>query len=182
MVALSTIPGYDRLMTGPATKPPASKPDSRQLDDLELAAWRGLLFTYRNLAAAIDGRLEREHQLSLSSYEVLLLLSKEDDNALRMGALADQLLLSRSGLTRLVDRLVARGLLERHTCPADRRGTYARLTEAGRKKFREARPTNLAAIREQFVSKLDDGELEFLAGVWGRFEESGEQPADPDGC
>ena len=93
-----------------ATRATASKPDSRQLDELELAAWRGMLFAYRNMTTAIDERLEREHELSLSSYEVLLLLSRADDNSLRMGELADQLLLSRSGLTRLVDRLVARGL------------------------------------------------------------------------
>ncbi len=149
------------------------KADTRQLDGNELVAWRGMLFTYRNLTAAIDARLEREHDLSLSSYEVLLLLSKAPDNSLRMGALADQLLLSRSGLTRLVDRLVARGLLERHTCPVDRRGTYARLTEAGVEKFREARPTNLAAIREHFVSRLDDDDLENLASAWGKLEDPG---------
>lgn len=181
MVALSTISGYDRAMASSATRAPASKPDSRQLDELELAAWRGMLFAYRNMTAAIDERLEREHELSLSSYEVLLLLSKADDNALRMGALADQLLLSRSGLTRLVDRLVARGLLERHTCDLDRRGTYARLTDAGRKKFDEARPTNLAAIREQFVARLEDGDLEDLARVWSRLEQPGDEPDDP-GC
>ena len=89
---------------------------------------------------------------------------------MRMGDLADQLLLSRSGLTRLVDRMVARGLVERHTCPDDRRGTYARLTEAGMKKFREARPTNLAAIREQFVSRLDDDDLEDLARIWAKLD------------
>jgi DNA-binding MarR family transcriptional regulator len=166
------------MATSP-TRAPAAKPDSRQLDELEFSAWRGLLFAYRNMTAAIDERLEREHDLSLSSYEVLLLLSKAEDNALRMGVLADELLISRSGLTRLVDRMVARGLLERHTCDLDRRGTYARLTEAGRKKFEQARPTNLAAIREQFVDKLEDGDLEDLARVWGRLEQPGAEPADP---
>jgi DNA-binding MarR family transcriptional regulator len=168
-------------MASSATRAPASKTDSRQLDELELAAWRGMLFAYRNMTSAIDERLEREHELSLSSYEVLLLLSRADDNALRMGELADELLLSRSGLTRLVDRMVARGLLERHTCSADRRGTYARLTDAGRKKFSDARPTNLAAIREQFVDRLEEDDLEDLARVWSRLEEPGEEP-DDSGC
>ena len=175
MVALSTIPGYDHSMatTTETAEPAAAEPDSRQLDGRELAAWRGLLFRYRNMTAAIDERLEREHGLSLSSYEVLLLLSMASDHSLRMGNLADQLLLSRSGLTRLVDRMVARGLLERHTCPDDRRGTYARLTDAGMEKFREAQPTNLAAIREQFLSRLDDDDLENLARAWDRLDDSG---------
>ncbi len=164
-------------MASSATRARASKPDSRQLDELELAAWRGMLYAYRNTTTAIDERLVREHELSLGSYEVLLLLSKAEDNALRMGALADQLLLSRSGLT----RLVARGLLERHTCDLDRRGTYARLTDAGRRKFDEARPTNLAAIREQFIDRLEEGDLDDLARVWSRLEEPGEEPDDP-GC
>lgn len=147
--------------------------DSRQLDAGELAAWRGMLFAYRELTSAIDERLEREHGLSLSSYEVLLLLSLAPDQALRMGALAERLLLSRSGLTRLVDRMVARGLVERHTCSDDRRGTYARLTDAGREKFRAAQPTNLAAIREVFVSRLEARDLDDLARVWGRLDDSG---------
>jgi DNA-binding MarR family transcriptional regulator len=155
--------------------------DTRQLDDLELAAWRGMLFAYRNLTAAIDARLEREHDLSLSSYEVLLVLSKEEQHAMRMGNLADLLLLSRSGLTRLVDRMVARGLLERHTCADDRRGTYARLTDAGIAMFRKAQPTNLAAIRELFLSRLDPADLEDLARAWERLDEGGEEPAEP-GC
>jgi DNA-binding MarR family transcriptional regulator len=167
-------------MAETAEKPEtAESPDSRQLDDLELAAWRGMLFAYRNMTAAIDERLEREHGLALSSYEVLLLLSRAPENSLRMGNLADLLLLSRSGLTRLVDRLAARGLVERHTCSSDRRGTFARLTEAGCEAFERARPTNLAGIREQFVSRLDLDDLEDLARVWDRLD-AGEPPDGGD--
>ncbi|KAA0271973.1 MAG: MarR family transcriptional regulator [Acidobacteria bacterium] len=155
------------------------RPDSRQLDPLELAAWRGMLFAYRNMTAAIDERLEHDHDLSLGSYEVLLLLSSAPEQSMRMGRLADGLLLSRSGLTRLIDRMVARGLVERHTCSEDRRGTWARLTEAGAERFRRARPTNLAAIREQFVSRLDRDDLERLARVWEKLEGSGAGPEDP---
>jgi DNA-binding MarR family transcriptional regulator len=164
-----------------ATTGTPSRPDSRQLDRLELAAWRGMLFAYRDMTTAIDERLEREHDLSLSSYEVLLLLSRAPERSMRMGQLADGLLLSRSGLTRLVDRMVARGLVERHTCSEDRRGTWARLTEAGAERFREARPTNLAAIREQFVSKLDEDDLERLASIWEKLDCAGTGPEDP-GC
>jgi DNA-binding MarR family transcriptional regulator len=182
MVALSTIPGRIARMAATTQSPSRpSRPDSRQLDPLELAAWKGMLFAYRNMTTAIDERLEREHELSLSSYEVLLLLSRAPERSMRMGQLADGLLLSRSGLTRLVDRMVARGLVERHTCSDDRRGTWARLTEAGAETFRRAQPTNLAAIREQFVSKLDEADLERLASVWEKLEDGGSEPADA-GC
>jgi DNA-binding MarR family transcriptional regulator len=144
--------------------------DTRQLDGLELSAWKGMLFAYRRATVAIDERLEREHDLTLSSYEVLLILSREPEHSLRMGQLAELLLLSRSGLTRLVDRLVGRGLVERHTCSDDRRGTYAKLTDAGFAKFEEARPTNLAAIREQFVDRLEPEDLADLARVWRRLD------------
>jgi len=162
-----------------ATTETPSRPDSRQLDPLELAAWRGMLFAYRNMTTAIDERLEREHDLSLSSYEVLLLLSSAPERSMRMGQLAEGLLLSRSGLTRLIDRMVARGLVERHTCSEDRRGTWARLTDAGAAKFRQARPANLAAIREQFVSRLDESDLERLASVWEKLEDPGAEPEGP---
>jgi DNA-binding MarR family transcriptional regulator len=161
-----------------ATTETPTRPDASQLDALELAAWKGMLLAYRNLTTAIDERLEREHELSLSSYEVLLMLSGAPERSMRMGALADGLLLSRSGLTRLVDRMVARGLVERHTCSEDRRGTWARLTAAGAEKFRQARPTNLAAIREQFVSRLDESDLERLASVWEKLEDPGAEPGD----
>ncbi len=159
----------------------SAEPDSRQLGELELAAWRGLLVAYRNMTAAIDGRLEREHGLALSSYEVLLLLSKAPDDSLRMGELAELLMLSRSGLTRLVDRLAARGFVERHTCPNDRRGTYARLTDAGVEKLEQARPTNLAGIREQFLSRLEEDDLEHLARIWDRLA-AVDGEADQSGC
>jgi len=168
MVAPSTIARYDRHVE--AAQQRRGQTGSHQLDEIELAAWKGMLFAYRNATVAIDERLEREHDLTLSSYEVLLILSRQQGEAMRMGQLAEQLLLSRSGLTRLVDRLVKRGLVERHTCSNDRRGTYAKLTAAGIERFEEARPTNLAAIREQFVSRLEPQDLEDLARVWRRLE------------
>lgn len=142
--------------------------DGRQLDERELAAWRGLLITHSRVIAALDEELEREHGLALGSYEVLLQLAGSPEHSLRMGTLADRLLLSRSGLTRLVDRLVARGLVERHSCPSDRRGTYARLTDEGRKRFDESRPTHLRGVRQHFLGLLDDGDMERLAATWER--------------
>ena len=146
--------------------------DSR-LKPRELAAWRGMLAAHSRVTATLDEELEREHGLPLGSYEVLLLLSETPDNSLRMGALADGLLLSRSGLTRLVDRLAARGLVERDSCPDDRRGTFARLTPAGRELFEQARPTHLRGVREHFLSHLDDADLANLARAWEKVSRAG---------
>jgi DNA-binding MarR family transcriptional regulator len=144
----------------------AERTATELLDERELAAWRGMLVTHSRLIAALDDELEREHGLTLGSYEVLLQLAEEPDRSLRMGALAERLLLSRSGLTRLVDRLAARGLVERHSCPSDRRGTYARLTPAGEEAFERARPTHLQGVREHFLDRLGDRDLERLAAIW----------------
>jgi DNA-binding MarR family transcriptional regulator len=142
--------------------------DTPLLDERELAAWRGFLATHRQLIAELDAELEREHGLALVSYEVLLHLNEAEEHSLRMGELADRLLLSRSGLTRLVDRLAARGLVERHSCPSDRRGTFARLTPEGIERFEEARPTHLRGVREHFIDRIPPRDLDRLAAVWQR--------------
>jgi DNA-binding MarR family transcriptional regulator len=151
----------------------ATKLDGSALDARELAAWRGLLVTHSRIVAALDEELEREHGLPLGSYEVLLNLAEAPDNSLRMGELAERLLLSRSGLTRLVDRLATRGLVERHSCPSDRRGTYARLTPAGMELFRRARPTHLRGVRELFLGPLSATDQDRLAAIWEKVDRSG---------
>ncbi len=138
------------------------------LDEAELAAWRGMLLVHRRVTAALDEELEREHGLALGSYEVLLHLSAAPEGSLRMGDLAGKLLISPSGVTRLVDRLARRGLVERTSCPNDRRGTFARLTEEGERRFEEARPTHMRGIREHFLSHLDGDDRERLAAIWER--------------
>ncbi len=147
--------------------------DANALEPRELAAWRGMLQVHSRVIAAHDEELEREHGLPLGSYEVLLHLADAPEHSLRMGALADGLLLSRSGLTRLVDRLAARGLVERHSCPDDRRGTFARLTSAGQELFERARPTHLRGVREHFLGRLDDADLANLARAWEKVSRSG---------
>lgn len=141
---------------------------AKQLDRRELLAWKGMLIVHARMVEAVDEVLEREHGLPLNSYEVLLKLSDAPEQSLRMGTLADRLLLSRSGLTRLVDRLESRGLVERHSCDDDRRGSYARLTAAGAEAFAEAQPTNLRTIRDLFLNHLDGSDLDALAAAWGR--------------
>jgi DNA-binding MarR family transcriptional regulator len=151
-----------------------------RLTDRELAAWRGLLKAHSQLVATLDEELEREVGLPLGSYEVLLHLADAPDGSLRMGDLADHLLLSRSGLTRLIDRLVSRGVVERHSCPDDRRGTYARLTPDGRKLLATARPTHLRGVREHFLEHLAEGDLDRLAEIWDRVTTA--SPADGTSC
>ncbi len=147
---------------------PGAADRSAQLSAPELAAWRGLLRAHARLVATLDQELEREHGIALSSYEVLLNLAEAPDGSLRMGDLADRLLLSRSGLTRLIDRLVARGVVERHSCADDRRGTYACLTPAGRALFEAARPTHLRGVREHFLDHLGKADLDRLDAIWRR--------------
>jgi DNA-binding MarR family transcriptional regulator len=145
-----------------------SRVKDRQLTPLELAAWRGFLRLHAGLVRELDRELEAEHGLPLSHYEVLLYLDNAPDKRLRMSELASSVLLSQSGITRLVDRLERDGLVVREVCPEDRRGLNARLTQAGRHRLAEARPTHLAGIHSKFLSHLDDDDLRELAAYWER--------------
>jgi DNA-binding MarR family transcriptional regulator len=140
------------------------------LDDRELRAWRGLLRTHASLTKALDAELEAAHGLALSSYEVLTYLDDADGQRMRMCDLASTALLSRSGLTRLVDRLERDGLIARASCRDDARGAYAVLTDAGRAKLCAARSTHLAGVREHFLSRFGAEELDVLASAWGRLD------------
>jgi DNA-binding MarR family transcriptional regulator len=116
----------------------------------------------------LDLELREAHDLSLHEYEVLLLLSDAPDLRMRMSDLAAAVLLSQSGLTRLVDRLVRAGSVERKRCAEDRRGLNAELTEAGRARLEQARPTHLRGIRTRFLDHFDAAELGTLSGFWER--------------
>lgn len=152
------------LLVAPTTRSGAP------LTGLELAAWRGLLHAYGSVVGRLDAELEREHGLPLTSYEVLISLADAPGGRLRMGELAEQLLLSRSGLTRLVDRLERQGLVRRSRCESDGRGLFAEITRAGREKLARARPFHLAGVREHFLERLRRADLEALAAAWKRLE------------
>jgi DNA-binding MarR family transcriptional regulator len=147
---------------------PSTATQTTPLSDRELAAWRGLLRTHATLVKRLDAELEAEHGLPLTSYEVLLFLSDAEDRKMRMCDVAESVLLSRSGLTRLVDRLERDGLVERVSCPDDARGAYARLTDAGEAKLRAARQTHLEGVRTHFLRHFSEAELDVLAGAWRR--------------
>lgn len=139
-----------------------------QLSDLELAAWRGMLETHSALVAELDAELERDHGLPLTSYEVLMYLGDSEHGKLRMGELAERLLLSRSGITRLVDRLERQGLVERQPCEDDGRGYYAVLTDRGRDKLGVARLDHLGGVRHHFLDPLEPSDLDALCQAWKR--------------
>jgi DNA-binding MarR family transcriptional regulator len=139
-----------------------------ELTAAELGAWRGFLRVHSALAKQLDAELAAEHDLPLSSYEVLITLRSAPGRRCRMAELAECVLLSRSGTTRLVDRLEKEGLLERDTCDSDGRGTYAVLTDAGEQLLARARPTHLDGIRARFVQHFSADELATLASWWER--------------
>lgn len=140
----------------------------KSLSRLELGAWRGMLHAHATLVRELDSELESAHGLSLSAYEVLLLLHEAPERRLRMSELAGSALLSLSGMTRLVDRLVQAGLVERERCADDKRVTYVRPTRAGVTLFTAARATHLRGIRERFLDHFGESDLRRLDGYWRR--------------
>lgn len=150
------------------TTTPTSTVEEAELSDLELRSWRGLVRAHDALVKRLDADLEARHGIGLSSYEVLCALRSTSDHKMRMCDLADTVCLSRSGLTRLVDRLERDGLIARACCHSDARGSFAVLTEAGGRRLSEARPTHRAAIRRDFLACFSEPELEQLAALWAR--------------
>ncbi len=159
------------MSTATAVKITPPEPDA--LTGGELRAWRGLLRAHACLAKRLDAELERSHGLPMTSYEVLHHLEEASAGRMRMCDLAEQAQLSRSGLTRLVDRLERDGLLERCSCTHDARGAYACLTATGRERLQEARGTHLRVVREDLFSRFSEAELELLADMWERIAPCG---------
>jgi DNA-binding MarR family transcriptional regulator len=146
----------------------AAPETSVNLSPVELGAWRGMLRVHTALVKALDAELSEVHDLPLSSYEVLITLESAPSRKRRMAELADSVLLSRSGMTRLVDRLEREGLLVRDTCTDDGRGCYAVLTEKGAELLERARPTHLEGVRERFLAYFSEDELRRFAEAWER--------------
>lgn len=161
-------PGPANLVSIMSTAPSRPVTHADRLSDRELRAWRGMLRAHASLTKALDADLEAGHGLPLSSYEVLMHLVAADGERMRMSDLADSVILSRSGLTRLVDRMEREGLLARESCPSDARGAYARLTETGSAKLDAARRTHLSGVRERFLDRLTEAEQDALGDCWER--------------
>jgi DNA-binding MarR family transcriptional regulator len=148
------------------------------LDGTELKAWQAFLRASIRLMERLDAELEG-HGISLADYEILVNLTAEPAGELRMTELAARTLVSRSGLTRRLDRLVESGLVERRSCPTDRRGVFAVLTEAGRLRLDQAAPTHVEGVRRHFIAQLHGQDLGELAASLNAVVESSVTPGPP---
>lgn len=141
------------------------------LEDVEMAAWRSFLAAHRRVIEELATELREVEDLPLSWYDVLVQLSEAPAQSLRMLELADAVMLSKSGLSRLVDRMQEAGLVRRASCRADGRGVMAVLTDAGWQRLEEAAPTHVRGVRRCFVDRLEPGEAAVLARSLGRIAE-----------
>jgi DNA-binding MarR family transcriptional regulator len=139
-----------------------------KLSETELRAWQALLHAHHDVIRRLEEELHREHGLSLAEYDVLLRLARAPGNALRMTELAQRVMLSPSGLTRAVDRLVDEGLVQRDRFEGDGRVMLARLTDTGRRVLRDAARTHLRGIREHFTGRLNEAQLRNVASALER--------------
>jgi DNA-binding MarR family transcriptional regulator len=137
------------------------------LDEAEMGAWHALIRAHSRVVRRLEAELEAEHGLTLPGYEVLAHLSEAPDQRLRMSDLARHAVLTPSGLTRLVDKMVREGLVERQRCGADARVVYAWLTPAGMVKLVAAYPTHLRGVREHFLDWLSRAQQDALADALG---------------
>ena len=134
----------------------------------ELTSWTRLLRTYAVLTRTFNSQLEAEHGLALNEWEVLLRLGRAPEGRLKRVELVGQLLLTPSGITRLLERLEAAGWVAKASCDSDARVTYAVLTDAGQGKLREAAETHIAAIHALFSERFTPEELETLGSLLAR--------------
>jgi DNA-binding MarR family transcriptional regulator len=136
--------------------------------DPRLDTWRTFLHAHAQVRRQLERELQAEQSMGLAEYEVLLSLAYAEERRLRMSDLADWLGLSRSGVTRLVDRLERERLVGRGSCETDRRGAWAILTDGGLRRLRDASPTHLRGIGEHFLDRIPFGELELLRRTLSR--------------
>ena len=139
----------------------------------ETQTWVALLRAHATSIRRFNAELVSEHGLTLNDYEVLLRLSRAEDRRLRRVDLAEQVLLTPSGITRLLEGLERAGFVERASCEADARVTYAQLTDEGDAKLREASGTHVAGIRSFFRDRFSEDEVRALGGLLERL------PLDP---
>jgi MarR family 2-MHQ and catechol resistance regulon transcriptional repressor len=130
-----------------------------------------LLGAHATLTRRLSAQLEKDHGLTMSEYEVLFLLSREEDHSMRRIDLSREVRLSPSGITRMLDRLEATGLVEKGSCAKDARVTYAVLTDAGMEKLRECAPAHLAEVERLIGERLSEEEVEALGELLGRLSD-----------
>jgi DNA-binding MarR family transcriptional regulator len=142
------------------------------LEGVALDAWRGYLLSHAAIRRVLDADLLHHHGLTARDYEVLLFLSQAEGRRLAMSELSERTMLTRSGVTRLIDGLQQAGLVERVSCPSDLRVSYAQLTEVGYERLRDASRTHIASVQAAFLDHFTDEEVELLAELLGRLPKS----------
>ncbi len=130
--------------------------------DPRLAPWRAFLLAHARVSRRLDEELRVEHDVSIAEYDALITIANAPGQRIRMGLLAEEVLLSKSGITRLIDRLVGDGLVERSACLSDARGAEAVLTERGLARLLAASETHLRGIDEHFLAVVESGDVESL--------------------
>lgn len=136
--------------------------------ELATSAWAALLRTHAALVPELDRTVQQKVGLPLSWYDVLLELAAAPCRRLRMTELGERVVLSRTRVSRIVDDLVDAGLVCREENAADKRSAYAKITERGLARYREAAPHYLQAIEEQFAASLTDTQLRAIASALSR--------------
>lgn len=149
------------------------------LDVLEQSAWRALLRAHSRVLQRLDRELMAVQNIPVAEYAVLVVLSESPDGRMRMSELADELLLSPSGLTRRLDAMVNQGLVERVRCANDRRGSFAVITPLGRKRIEEAAPDHVRHVRKYFVDLLSRDDLAHLESSLGKVVAGPDQQTVP---
>lgn len=139
--------------------------------DPRLNAWRTFLHAHAQVRRQLERELQAEQSMGLGEYELLLILAYSQHRRLRMSELATTLSLSRSGATRLIDRLEAEGLVRRESCDTDRRGQWAALTDDGYARLRGASPTHLRGVAEHFLDLIAPADLDALSRILDRVVE-----------
>lgn len=158
------------VSTDPAPTDPAAarRDDGPIVPAPQMAAWRAFLTAHARITDELARELKERLGLPLTWYDVLVQLSEAEDHRLRMQELAGKVLLSKSGLTRLIDRMEREGLVRRYPCADDRRGTWAQMTDAGYTVIERSAPTHLKGIREHFADIVEDDEAEVIAAALKR--------------
>jgi DNA-binding MarR family transcriptional regulator len=176
--------------SAPTPDVPTAVPASAAVvaDTPGIDAWRTFLQAHARVTRRLDEELQAAHGLSLAEYDALLQIAHAPGRRVRMNVLAERVILSRSGITRLVDRLESAGSVERSACATDARGQEAVLTAAGLTRLRAASKTHLDGVRRYFLDRLDEADLASVErslgrvadplGPGSRHSHEGCQPAD----
>ena len=177
------------MPTSPAQLPTsdrstAPRPGPGVGDEPGIGAWRAFLQSHARITRRLDEELQAAHGLSLAEYDALLQVAHAPGRRVRMNVLANRVLLSRSGITRLVDRLEAAGSVERVACSSDARGQEAVLTPSGLERLRTAGGTHIDGVRRYFLERFDAADLDALERSLGRVAVALEPDTRPthEGC